>query len=260
MINKYIAAVLCGLFLLAGHLPAAQAEADFNISEAINKAGRQRMLTQRIVKSYLQMGQDVRYRVASKHLKESVALFELQLSQLKAFTKDPETQRGLELVEKLWIPVKTIATGPVEREQAQALRESAEKLLVAAHQVVLMLADQSGTNQGHLVNIAGRQRMLTQRMGNLYMMMSWKFEDESYKQDYKTATEEFEKALQELNNANENTQPIQAILTQVNQNWDMYKLSNRMGNDEYVPGLVARMLDKILEQMNDVTGLYAALP
>ena len=65
MINKYIAAVLCGLFLLAGHLPAAQAEADFNISEAINKAGRQRMLTQRIVKSYLQMGQIGRAHVIS---------------------------------------------------------------------------------------------------------------------------------------------------------------------------------------------------
>ncbi len=260
MINRFIITLFCGLSLLIGHLPAAQAEVDFNISEAINKAGRQRMLTQRIVKSYLQMGQDVRYRVASKHLKESVALFELQLGQLKAFTKDPETQRGLELVEKLWLPVKTIATGPVQREQAQALRERAEKLLVAAHQVVLMLADQSGTNQGHLVNIAGRQRMLTQRMGNLYMMMSWKFDDEVYRKDYETATDEFEKALQELNGANENTQEIGNILTQVNQNWGMYKLSNRMGNDEYVPVLVARMLDKILEQMNDITGLYAALP
>lgn len=71
---------------------------------------------------------------------------------------------------------------------------------------------------------------------------------------------EFEKALQELNSANENTQPIKELLTQVNQNWNMYKLSNRMGNDEYVPGLVARMLDKILVQMNDVTGMYASLP
>ncbi|MCW8945062.1 MAG: hypothetical protein OQL27_09845, partial [Sedimenticola sp.] len=81
-----------------------------------------------------------------------------------------------------------------------------------------------------------------------------------YTQDYQTATQEFEKALQELNSANENTPPIKELLTQVNQNWNMYKLSNRMGNDEYVPGLVARMLDKILVQMNDVTGLYAALP
>ncbi len=33
----------------------------------------------------------------------------------------------------------------------------------------------------------------------------------------------------------------------------------RMDKGEYVPGLVARMLDKLLVQMNDITGLYAAL-
>ncbi|WP_428605904.1 type IV pili methyl-accepting chemotaxis transducer N-terminal domain-containing protein [Sedimenticola sp.] len=260
MITKGVQALLYGLFFLLCQVPIAQAAVDFNLAEAINKAGRQRMLSQRIVKSYLQMGQDVRYRVAKKHLQESIDLFERQLQQLKDFTTNSEAIRGLALVEKLWKPVKEIASGPVQREKAEELRAHAEQLLAAAHQVVLILADESGTNQGHLVNIAGRQRMLSQRMGNLYMLMSWKFDDELYRQDYKSATEEFDKALQELINAHENTQQISDILDQVKKNWDLYNLSNRMGENEYVPGLVARMLDKILVQMNEVTGLYAALP
>lgn len=260
MIKKSVQAVVYGLLILLCQIPAAQAASDITLAEAINKAGRQRMLSQRIVKSYLQMGQDVRYRVAKKHLGESIDLFELQLKELKGFTTNPEATRGLALVEKLWIPVKQIATGPVQREKAEELRANAERLLAAAHQVVLILADESATNQGHLVNIAGRQRMLSQRMGNLYMLMSWKFADELYRQDYKAATSEFDTALQELINANENTPEISAILSQVKQNWDLYNLSNRMGEDEFVPGLVARMLDKILGQMNEVTGLYAALP
>ncbi|MCW8905528.1 type IV pili methyl-accepting chemotaxis transducer N-terminal domain-containing protein [Sedimenticola sp.] len=260
MIKKSVQAIVYGLLILLCPLPTAQAASDITLAEAINKAGRQRMLSQRIVKSYLQMGQDVRYRVAKKHLGESIDLFELQLKQLKDFTTNPEATRGLALVEKLWIPVKQIATGPVQREKAEELRANAERLLAAAHQVVLILADESGTNQGHLVNIAGRQRMLSQRMGNLYMLMSWKFADELYRQDYKAATSEFDTALQELINANENTPEISGILSQVKQNWDLYNLSNRMGDDEFVPGLVARMLDKILGQMNEVTGLYAALP
>lgn len=260
MIRQAALAILCGLSLLLTPLQESWAESDITLAEAINKAGRQRMLSQRIVKSYLQMGQDIRYRVAKKHLGESIALFELQLQQLTDFTDDPETKRGLALVEKLWLPVKTIATGPVQRERAQELRDNAEKLLAAAHQVVLILADQSGTSQGHLVNIAGRQRMLTQRMGNLYMLMSWQFNDDAYRQDYKTATDEFSTALQELRGSNENTQEISDLLYQVKLNWDMYNLSNRMGENEYVPSLVARMLDKMLVQMNEVTGLYAALP
>ncbi|MCW8905651.1 MAG: type IV pili methyl-accepting chemotaxis transducer N-terminal domain-containing protein [Sedimenticola sp.] len=260
MIRQAALAILCGLSLLLASLPAASAEPGISLAEAINIAGRQRMLSQRIVKSYLQMGQDIRYRVARRHLQSSIVLFEQQLNMLKAFTDDPETSRGLALVEKLWAPVKAVATGPVRRENAKKLREDAEQLLAAAHQVVLILADQSGTEQGHLVNIAGRQRMLSQRMGNLYMLMSWKFDDELYQQDYKVATREFDEALQELINSNENTPEISDLLRRVQQNWNMYNLSNRMDGDHFVPGLVARMLDKILTQMNQVTGLYAALP
>lgn len=260
MIKKSVRAIVYGLLILLCQLPAAQAATDIDIAEAINIAGRQRMLSQRIVKSYLQMGQDVRYRVAKRHLTGSIVLFEQQLKMLKNFTTDEETIRGLELMEKLWIPVKQIATGPVRREKAEELRAHSERLLAAAHQVVLILADESGTNQGHLVNIAGRQRMLSQRMGNLYMLMSWKFTDELYRQDYKAATSEFEQALQKLTNANENTPEISDLLKRVQQNWNMYKLSNQMGNDQYIPGLVARMLDKMLIQMNQVTALYAALP
>ena len=260
MINKNVQAVMYGLLILLCQLPTVQAATDLDIAEAINIAGRQRMLSQQIVKSYLQMGQDVRYRVAKRHLIGSIILFEQQLKILKNFTGDPEATRGLELMEKLWIPVKAIATGPVRREKAEELRDHAERLLAAAHQVVLILADASGTSQGHLVNIAGRQRMLSQRMGNLYMLMSWKFDNELYWQDYKAATSEFDTALQELRGSNENTQEISDLLYQVKLNWDMYKLSNRMEENQYVPSLVARMLDKILIQMNKVTGLYAALP
>lgn len=250
---------LCTFFLLFSVAESSMA-ADMSIGEAINKAGRQRMLTQRMVKAYCQLGQDVRYLVAEKQLKGSVALFDEQLSQLKAFNKDTETRRALKLVEKLWVPVKATATGEIKKGKAEQLREDAEKLLVAAHQAVLLFQDQSGTNAGRLVNIAGRQRMLSQRMSNLYMLMSWGFDPKKYGADYDKAVREFEEALADLKGANENTPEINKNLKQVSQNWDMFKLSFRMDSGQYVPGLVVRMLDKILIQMNTITGQYAALP
>ena len=260
MVKKIARYLICTTFLALGAGETISAEKNMSIAEAINKSGRQRMLTQRIVKSYCQMGQDVRYLAANKQLKNALILFEQQLELLNAFTDDPETKRALKLVEKLWDPVKLIAVDEIERDKASKLRNNAEKLLVASHQVVLLLEDQSGTNQGHLVNIAGRQRMLSQRLGNLYMLLSWGFDNPEFRTDYNKAKREFGEALLELISAQENTPQISSELRKVSQNWDMFKLSDRMGKDEYVPGLVARMLDKILIQMNDITGYYAALP
>ena len=163
-------------------------------------------------------------------------------------------------MERLWVPVKSIALANNRRDKAEHLRAIAEKLLVAAHQVVLLLEEQSGTSKGHLVNISGRQRMLSQRMGNLYMLFSWGFDNDEYRKDFNKAIREFSEALIELKAAPENTPQISSALKQVSQYWDMFNLSSRMGTNQYVPGLVARMVDKILTQMNNITGMYAALP
>ncbi len=185
MLGRAVLSSLFGFIFLGLSTVTVTVDAStMTYGEAINKAGRQRMLSQRIVKSYCQMGQDIRYLVAEKQRKASVDLFDKQLAELKAFNKDGETRRALKLTEKLWKPVKAAAMLKPSKVSAKKLRANAEKLLVSAHQVVLLLEDQAGTNQGRLVNIAGRQRMLSQRMGNLYMLQSWGFTDEMFKEDY----------------------------------------------------------------------------
>ena len=70
---KRLLACLCSaLILTATSLSAAEIT---SISSAINKAGRQRMLTQRMLKAYTMIGISVQKEEAEKQLSSAIALF-----------------------------------------------------------------------------------------------------------------------------------------------------------------------------------------
>ena len=51
--------------------------------------------------------------------------------------------------------------------------EISDQVLALAHQGTQMLEKQSTTSAGRLVNISGRQRMLSQRMAKFYQAQAW---------------------------------------------------------------------------------------
>lgn len=264
MVSMFMRTGLVGMLsaLLAFSLftPTIVSAEALTLPVAINKAGRQRMLTQRMVKAYGQLGMELQYAKAEKQLNSAIFLFESQLEELKQFSNHPDIKAGLDKVESLWAPVKAIVTVPQSRDKIEELRANAEALLKAAHAVVVMLEELSGTSQGKLVNIAGRQRMLSQRIANLYVLQSWGFEQEQYLTDYNKAISEFESALKLLKSAPENTLDINAALKEVSLQWGVFKISAKLEKGQYIPALITRSADKILTRMNDITGMYAALP
>ncbi len=252
--------LITAIALIALVVPLTSTAAKLTLAEGINKAGRQRMLTQRMVKSYCQMGMELRYRKSEKQLNAAIQLFDTQLEELQQFSITAEVKTGLAKVKTLWEGVKETVSSEVKRENIERLRADAEKLLIASHEVVLMLQDLSGTSQGKLVNIAGRQRMLSQRISNLYLMQAWGFEKEPYITDYQTAIKEFDSALILLLNTPENTKKISESLKNVSLQWGVFQHSAKLEKGKYIPALITRSADKILTQMNTITGLYTLLP
>ncbi len=71
-------------FFLVGVLSifCLQAQAEItSLSSAINKSGRQRMLSQRILKTYSMIGIDVNAMTAQQQLNDAVKLFDTQLAE-----------------------------------------------------------------------------------------------------------------------------------------------------------------------------------
>jgi len=227
-----------------------------SMSSAINKAGRQRMLTQRIVATYCQVGLGIKTQKSREQLKESIALFDEQLSELKIFRPEGKVNQQLMRVEKLWKPFKKIASLPVNRDQAEELRLLAEDTLRASQRVVIMLEDEAQTHFHQLVNISGRQRMLSQRMSNLYMLQAWNFTSNEYTDDYSIAINEFKGALLELMNSKYNTQDISHQLKKVKREFSMLERSLKQKEGVFIPLLVKLSADKLLINMDEITHKY----
>ncbi|MEA1888318.1 MAG: type IV pili methyl-accepting chemotaxis transducer N-terminal domain-containing protein, partial [Pseudomonadota bacterium] len=134
---RYTGFIILALSMLA---PAAKAQAEItSVSDGINKAGRQRMLTQRIVKDFCLIGQDVAAEPASKELKKSISLFEKQLKELKAFTPTEKIKQRVSTVDMEWGPFRKMAEGKSGKESCRALNEAGEDLLRNSHKIVLAL-------------------------------------------------------------------------------------------------------------------------
>jgi PilJ/NarX-like methyl-accepting chemotaxis transducer len=250
-------AVLClGLLPVWLDTPAD----DLSAAAAINKAGRQRMLTQRIVKAYCQLGLGVMPQVSEAQLSRAVRLFDTQLAELKAFAPDRKTWDALAKLEELWQPFRQTATGAVSREGAQQLSARDEDLLNAAQQATEILEHASGTPVGRLVNISGRQRMLSQRLTKFYMLRLWGFDTPAVRAGMESAVKEFSAALATLRAAPENTPAIAKELDAVALQWEWFRSALSLEGAYSYRLIVADASEAILNSMELVTGMYEQLP
>jgi len=230
-----------------------------SLNSAINKAGRQRMLSQRMAKAYYQIGLNTRPEEATKTLEQSVRLFDAQLSELTEFSPNHAISEGLTKVKAKWAPFKAIVTRPYSREGAAQLVELNEDLLRVAHKVALQLQEYSGRPTGRLVNIAGRERMLSQRLAKFYMLRQAGFEQADLLENMDQVYNEFSGALTELRGAPQNTPEINQRLSNVNVQWQLLKESLKNTNQRHdLSELVVLTTDKILQEMDTVTALYEA--
>lgn len=248
----------------AALLPAASRAQVTDINDAINKAGRQRMLSQRMAKSYLAEGEGVVPELAQRTLANSMALFDRQLVELKVFAPLPEIKSTYGALEGVWSDYKAALVGSKPaKEQAETVLDLAGKVLALAHQGTVQLEKVSGKPVGRLVNVSGRQRMLSQRMAAFYLSTSWGVQAASSTTEMKKARDEFVIAHDVLKKAPEATAAIKAELELAEIQFSFFDTALRTLR----PGTpdagqmtnVFTTSERILQVMDAVTGMYSKL-
>jgi hypothetical protein len=258
-------ATLSAACLLAGGLPALDARAEIpNINEAINRAGRQRMLSQRMAKAWLAMGQGVDSRRAERIFSESITLFDRQLEELKAFAPTPQILSTYGALEPVWIGYKALLrTGRPERARVQAMIEMDAKVLKLAHLGTVQLEAFSGKPLGKLVNVSGRQRMLSQRAAKFYLSQAWGTANAEQLRELRTARQEFADALTFLHDAKQATPAIRDEIELAQQQWVFFDnalaKADQSSNAAMHATEVFASSENILQVMDRVTAMFSKL-
>ena len=242
------------MFLLVGVLHAIEIA---NLSQAVDVAGKQRMYTQRMLKDYAMIGLQNNFGNPKEDLTKIMADFENHLDSLIAFNKEPKTEESLLKVKKMWGPIKAALNEPPSKDKAGKMQEDLEALLKQSNEAVGLFAKQTGKESGEIINISGRQRMLSQRMASLYMLKVWGVNDPQFEKKMDASMKLFKDSLDRLMKSDMNTPEITALLKKAERSFKFFEIMNK-SKSKFIPALIYKKSNEILKDMNTATGLYAA--
>jgi len=199
------------------------AAAKMDTAAAVNMAGRQRMLSQRMVKAYLMLGQGIAADDARIILLGSINQFESQLAALKAFQPTPSVRSAIINLEGAWTKCKPLLTATPGKAGAVALYDANEALQQAAHGVTLAYEAVSAAPLDHLVSIAGRQRMLSQRMAKFYFYRTWGLHDIPSEMELHLSRAHFTAVLIQIESSPLASAQFKASVAQIRREWEPYQ-------------------------------------
>ena len=213
--------VLLPLLIISISTPAQ--EVDFNefssiidsfmdnsnkLKEQINIAGKQRMLTQRMIKLALLIDEEIKREKNIKKLNNAIKHYSDNLKALQS--ENPQIHQQLETIQKLWSPflenIESIIQNKKENKALQYLIDNNIKLLKSSNKLVTIYENSKeelnylDKAELDIVNLAGRQRMLLEKMSKEKILL---FKEKSdYKKELSSSINDFDQALQQLRKGN----------------------------------------------------------
>ncbi|MEO8122123.1 MAG: type IV pili methyl-accepting chemotaxis transducer N-terminal domain-containing protein, partial [Rhodoferax sp.] len=167
-------------------------------------------------------------------------------------------------LETAWSDYKgaLVGTAP-DKGNALALLQQDAKVLALAHQGTVQYEAAYGKPLGKLVNIAGRQRMLSQRMAKFYLAARLPVDASTASVEIGKARTEFIGAMEILRNAPEATARIKDELQLADGQWVFFdialqKLQDGQGSSKSLTEVYVSS-ENLLSVMDRVTGMYAAI-
>ncbi len=268
-----IIALMLGMFLSLGAYAS-------DMGKVINLTGKQRMLTQKMSKEAFLVAKGIDTATNTESLKKTSALFDKTLKGLIAGdadlgldkTVDKDIVAQLDKVTSLWLifnqSIAKVTSGSADKATLKAIADQNIPLLKAMNAAVQMYTKASGSSldkgAATTINLAGKQRMLTQKMTKELLLIANGIDADANKNALgKTATL-FEKTLTglvkgdaDLGLSATTDKDILAQLEKIKGLWTEYKpvLANADVSEAGLKSAASKNLP-LLKEMNAAVKMY----
>lgn len=255
--------VAAGVLLPTWATWATGAQAQMGLSGAINYAGWFRALSQRMAKAYCQQYLQVLPAAAVDVMGLARKMVQTGSGELARGMQSgqwpAEVGRQLAEVQKQFSLLNQMTSAPATTTAlVVAASEQADRTLLIAQAVTEAIEKMAQAPSARLVNLAGRQRMLSQRLAKNYFLSAAKVDSKVVQAQLASDAADFRQALQTLKAAPVSTSSIRNELELADSQWLFFESALRRPADDAGLNAVATTSERLLGVMDKLTGLYDA--
>ena len=255
--------VAAGVLLPTWATWATGAQAQMGLSGAINYAGWFRALSQRMAKAYCQQYLQVLPAAAVDVMGLARKMVQTGSGELARGMQSgqwpAEVGRQLAEVQKQFALLNQMTSAPATTTAlVAAASEQADRTLLVAQAVTEAIEKLAQAPSARLVNLAGRQRMLSQRLAKNYFLSAAKVDSKVVQAQLASDAADFRQALQTLKAAPVSTSSIRNELELADSQWLFFESALRRPADDAGLNAVATTSERLLGVMDKLTGLYDA--
>jgi AmiR/NasT family two-component response regulator len=225
-------------------------------ADAVNRAGKLRMLSQRLVKLFVLRHLEPGVAAHARQLVAATEQIEGNIAALGKSLSKPTFGDLLDAVALAWLQVQALIAPPLSTDRLLELDGHAETLLRQADQLTRQLETAGLVTTLHVINVSGRQRMLSQRHAKL-ALLGVALDGQAGREaraEMARAAETFEAAMAHLKSVPLSTAEIRELLAEAERTWaEVAPSARQLRSGAGVRGLDAssESLLAVFEQLTD---------
>ena len=234
-------------FFIVSLLVSASFDAKAKINHAVNLAGEQRLLTQKLGKQVAMVALGINKDESVKQLKETIKTFDktingllygdkdLKLEPIKSVKVKKQLEKVFELWFGLYVTVNTIAEkGEATKEDVTTFNQQNSAIFKEMNKAVKFMESKASSEVNpalvKAINYASKKQMLTHKIIKEYLMAASGNNAPEFKKNLSKSLEEFDDILNALKNGDDSkgiskapTEEINTQLNEIENIWTSFK-------------------------------------